>query len=89
MSFNGHNYTDASLAPPAAPIIPGRPRALQALLDDRWATMSPERRVASERAIAEIRAMHRRVEIIAREPEIRAAQAEEAREAQARCWREG
>lgn len=77
MSFNGHNYTDASLTPPAAPIIPGRPKALQALLEDRWATMSPERKVATERALAEIRAMHHRVEIIAREPEIRAYQARE------------
>lgn len=89
MSFNGHNYTDASLTPPAAPIIPGRPKALQALLEDRWATMSPERRAASERAIAEIRAMHRQLAVIAQEPEIRAYQAEEAREAQARCEREG
>lgn len=76
-SFNGHNYTAASLAPPAAPIIPGRPRALQALLEDRWATMSPERRAATERAIAEIRAMHHRLAIIAQEPEIRAHQARE------------
>lgn len=88
-SFNGHNCSDDSPAAPAAPIIPGRPKALQALLEDRWSTMTPERKVATERALAEIRAMHRRVEIIAREPEIRAAQAEEAREAQARCWREG
>lgn len=61
----------------AAPTIPGRPRALQALLDDRWATMTPERRTASERAIAEIRAMHHRLAIIAQEPEIRAHQARE------------
>lgn len=76
-SFNGHNCSDDSPASDAAPIIPGRPRALQALLDDRWATMSPERRVASERAIAEIRAMHHRLAIIAQEPEIRAHQAME------------
>lgn len=63
----------------AAPTIPGRPRALQALLDDRWATMPSEQRAAAERAIAEIRAMHRRLAIIAQEPEIRAAQ-ERARE---------
>lgn len=87
MSFNAHNYADPST--PAAPIIPGRPKALQALLNDRWATMSPERKAATERALAEIRAMHHRVEIIAREPEIRAYQAEEARKAQARCEREG
>lgn len=77
-SFIGHNYTDASLTPPAAPIIPGRPKALQALLEDRWATMTPERRAASERAIAEIREMHRRLAIIAQEPEIRAHQARES-----------
>lgn len=76
MSFNGHNYS-ASPTAPAAPIIPGRPKALQALLEDRWATMTPERRAASERAIAEIREMHRRLAIIAQEPEIRAAQARE------------
>lgn len=58
-----------------APTIPGRPRTLQALLADRWPSMTPERRAAAERALAEIREMHRRVEIIAREPEIRAAQA--------------
>ena len=63
----------------AAPTIPGRPRALQALLDDRWATMPSEQRAAAERAIAEIRAMHERIAINAQEPEIRAAQ-ERARE---------
>lgn len=75
--FIGHKRSDASLAPPAAPIIPGRPKALQALLEDRWATMTPERRAATERTIAEIRAMHRQLAVIAQEPEIRAHQARE------------
>lgn len=76
VSFNGHNCSDDSPSS-ATPTIPGRPRALQALLEDRWATMTPERRAASERAIAEIREMHRRLAIIAQEPEIRAHQARE------------
>jgi len=61
----------------AAPTIPGRPRSLQALLADRWDLMTPERQAASERAIAEIREMHRRLAIIAQEPEIREAQRRE------------
>ncbi len=65
--------TDAA-TPAPAPRIPGRPRSLQALLAGRWAAMTPERQIAAERTIAEIRAMHRQLAVIAQEPELREAE---------------
>lgn len=69
MSFNGHNYTDASApADPLAapPVISGASPALVQSLANAWPRLSRESRAAAHRQAEEIRHSLRVVAIVAR-----------------------